>query len=702
MLKKDEAQDDTDAPDDKTDDILDEAKKLYDKDKDHWDTLVYAKAREDLHFLSDEDGAQWNTAEYERRQSTGRIALQIDYLKQYVNQTINGIRKQERVADIVPVGSSGSKDVTNALKGLLKKIQYDGRAEEVYATGISFSVKGSIGFFKIITKFQDESDPDNENQVISLERVVNPFNHYLDSESIALDGSDANHHFEIERMSQKEFQARWPDAVVSPFEERGNTEYRIKEDDDISVAHFERKENTSEKVKSKSGKPRTINKTKIVRYILSGAEILEQSDSPFKYISAIPVYGEEAWEDGKRKIHSLIRKSKQSQAQYNLLQTIKTEVLLNYTRANVVAAGGAVEDYAEDWTNPDKSMVLRYNHIDENGNPMPAPIQLMPPQVSSGMVEATQASVNDIRSTIGLYQENQGQESNAESGVAIDARKIQGDNQIYHFCDNAVCSIEQACRVILSGIGVVYDTARIEQIINEEEEPELVYLNFQVPSDPQQAAMMAQQLQEQGVKTIANVVDGKYDVRVTVGASFTTQRQEAEAFLKEMISADPQLMTVYGDLLFKYADFAGSDQMAERAKKMLPPQLQDQQEGQNPQMAAMAAQLQQAQQVIQQLQAQLKSKQADQQIKMAGIQSQAQQNQQNNQFDLIKHAADVSLETRSLDLKQQNQAQTGLENATRLHMDNLAQNVNHYERLTLQPTKNNGGSNPAANSGKGL
>jgi hypothetical protein len=684
------------------DEILDNAKKLYDRDKEHWNTLVYNKAREDLHFLSDEDGAMWNEREFASRQTSGRVALQIDYLKQYVNQIVNSIKKQERVADIVPVGSAGSKETSNVLKGLLKKIQYDSNAEEVYATGVSFAVKCSIGFIKVDHGYQDESDADNENQVIQLERVINPFNIYLDSSSIALNGADANHCTEIERMTQKEFQERWPDAEMSPFEERGNVDYSLGKDDDISVAHFEIKETELQDVLDENGKPkRQVKKTKIMRYVLSGAEVLEQTESPFKYISIIPVYGEEAWEDGKRKLHSAIRKSKQSQAQYNLLQSIKTEMLLNHNRANIIAAGGSIEDYAEDWINPDKSMVLRFSPTDENGAQLPPPFQIMPPQMNAGMIEAAQTSVNDIRSTMGIQAENQGEETNAVSGIAINARKIQGDNQIYHFCDNATHSIEQTCRVILSGIGKIYDTQRIEQIINEEEEPELVYLNFQVPNSPQEAQMAAQQMQQQGIKTIANVVEGKYDVRVTVGASFSTQREEAEQFLQNIIGSNPQLLSVYGDLLFKYADFAGSDQMAERAKKMLPPQLQDQQPGQDPQTAALFSQLQQAQQVIQQLQSQLKSKQTDQQIKMMDIQNRHVQAQQTNQLNLVKHAADVSLESRGLDLQQQAQAQEGLENATRLHMDNLAQQVNHYERQTLRPAQQ-GGLNPPANHGGGI
>ena len=61
---------DNDAQDD--DDILEMAKAVYKVDKDHWDSLVYEKAKEDLHFLSDERGAMWDAKEYERREKTGR------------------------------------------------------------------------------------------------------------------------------------------------------------------------------------------------------------------------------------------------------------------------------------------------------------------------------------------------------------------------------------------------------------------------------------------------------------------------------------------------------------------------------------------------------------------------------------------------------------------------------------------------------
>ena len=145
---------DNDAQDD--DDILEMAKAVYKVDKDHWDSLVYEKAKEDLHFLSDERGAMWDAKEYERREKTGRAALQIDMLMQYVHQVSNDIRQNEHEADVVPVGSDSSIDTADVLKGLIKQIQYKSSANEVYETAVTNSIKGSIGYIKVGREFEDE------------------------------------------------------------------------------------------------------------------------------------------------------------------------------------------------------------------------------------------------------------------------------------------------------------------------------------------------------------------------------------------------------------------------------------------------------------------------------------------------------------------------------------------------------------------
>jgi hypothetical protein len=131
-----------------------------------------------------------------------------------------------------------------------------------------------------------------------------------------------------------------------------------------------------------------------------------------------------------------------------------------------------------------------------------------------------------------------------------------------------------------------------------------------------------------------NLDTGKFDVRVTTGASFTTQRQEAAALYQDTLKIlPPEAAMNVLDLVFKYQDSPGAEAMALRLKKMVNPELLDEkereQDGVNPQVQQLSAQLQQlaaeAQAKIQALEAELQSKAADAQVKMAEVQIKAQE-----------------------------------------------------------------------------
>jgi hypothetical protein len=114
---------------------------------------------------------------------------------------------------------------------------------------------------------------------------------------------------------------------------------------------------------------------------------------------------------------------------------------------------------------------------------------------------------------------------------------------------------------------------------------------------------------------------GKYDVVVTTGPSFATQRQEAaEAFIA-LAGQDQMLMPTAGDLVYKAMDLPYSEQIAERRQAMLPPPIQEMINSDKPlppevQQAMMQVQ-QQAEQVkqhgmlVQQAQSELQSEKAD-------------------------------------------------------------------------------------------
>ena len=92
---------------------------------------------------------------------------------------------------------------------------------------------------------------------------------------------------------------------------------------------------------------------------------------------------------------------------------------------------------------------------------------------------------------------------------------------------------------------------------------------------------------------VYDLAAGKYDLTVEAGPSFTTRREEAASQMIELIRAFPEAAPVLGDLLAKNLDWPGADEIAQRLKALLPPQLQAQGPGASPapQVAALQQQL---------------------------------------------------------------------------------------------------------------
>jgi Phage P22-like portal protein len=634
------------------DEILKEAKDAYKADKDHWDP-IYDKARDDLKFLSDEPGAMWNDVEYRKRTKSGRPALELDYLTQYINQVQNNIRESERVIDIVPEGSDASVATAEMLKGLLRQIQYQSDAVIAYETASMFAIKSSIGYVEVDHDYADNKGFD---QVLKVKRIINPFMIYPDRHFETINGMDMARCTKLEKVKVADFEKQYPKAAVVGFDADDKVTDQSNEPE-ILIATFYVKE--IETTTIKAGKlERDIEEITVCKYKLSGRDVLEKTTFPGTYIPIVPVIGIEAWEDGERKLHSLIRKAKPGQKGYNLAQSVKLETLMKMPQASVIAPTGSVENYADDWREPAKTMVLRYDLFDPQGRPIPPPTQIMPPQIAQGFVEAANQSVNDIRSSLGMYQASVGEQGPEQSGAAIKARTIQSDLATYHFGDNLVHSITQVGRIIVGAIPTIYDTPRILHIVNDEDTPELVGING---------------LTTEGQEAMHNLQTGQYGVRVTVGASYSTRRQEAEKFFMNIVSGNPQLLMVAGDLLFKYSDFDGAQEMAARMKRVMPPNVTSDSNNADPQAAALAQQLQQAQAAIQALQGQLaqaqqqlKDKTVDQQLKAAQIASANEHNETQNRLGVLKTASDAQLENRNLDIKERQMVVDTITDASKL------------------------------------
>ena len=92
---------------------------------------------------------------------------------------------------------------------------------------------------------------------------------------------------------------------------------------------------------------------------------------------------------------------------------------------------------------------------------------------------------------------------------------------------------------------------------------------------------------------------GQYDVTLSTGTSFQTRRVEAAEAMMNAVQVWPEIMSIAGDLVVKAQDWPGAEKLAERLKKAMPPELQEQEEGAPPQIPP------QVQQAMQEMQAAL-------------------------------------------------------------------------------------------------
>jgi hypothetical protein len=113
----------------------------------------------------------------------------------------------------------------------------------------------------------------------------------------------------------------------------------------------------------------------------------------------------------------------------------------------------------------------------------------------------------------------------------------------------------------------IYDSERIVRIMGEDGGEDWVLINQTVID------------QQTGKQVIINdLTEGKYDITVSTGPSYQTQRMEASDSLLAFVQAVPQAGPLIQDLLADLQDWPGADKLSRRLKHGVPPGVMDPQE----------------------------------------------------------------------------------------------------------------------------
>lgn len=561
-------------------------------------------ALNDLKFLH-VPGEQWDLKMKQER-GNDRPCMEFNKLRVTVKRVVNDMRANRPQGKTRAV-EDGDKDTADVMEGLIRNIWNVSDGDTIIDYAAEYQVGAGMGAWRINTKYSTDTVFDQD---IVIEPIKNPFTLFADPASADPIKRDAEDWILTEMISNAAYDRRWPKASRSSFEGLEFDDDELWSEDEMTrICEYWYKEpatktlvmldngKTIDKTKwdgaAQIVKERTIKCHKIMMCIASGAAILEGptewagSEFPF-----VQIYGDWLVIDGKVHWYGLTRHSRGAQIAYNYTRTAITETIALAPQSKFWATSEQAKGHTDKWGEAHKKLFpfLLYNADPKTSG---APPQRMGgPDVPAALIQESQLSSEEIKATSGIFDNSLGQQGNETSGRAIAQRQRQGEIATYNYQDNNAKGIRRTWEILIDLVPKIYDTARSVRILGADGAEKYVKINAPT-QDPKTGEMVVQN----------DLSRGKYDVTVTVGPSFATQRQEATELYTQLGQAVPQLWAVAGDLIMKSMDLPYSDQMAERMKALLPPQIQQTlSEGKPvpPEVQQAMQQVDQAMQVVQQ------------------------------------------------------------------------------------------------------
>ena len=603
----------------------------------------------------------------ERDPTNPRPCLTINKAASHRRVVTNSIRMSRPQIRVNPVDDQADVKTAKMLNGILRNIQNNSMAEVAYDMSVHSAVVSGLGYIRVATQLVE---PMSNLQEACIKPVTNTTAVHMDPYFEFPSGQDANWllHDEMATLAalKEEFGAKKAESAthwegIEPIGASARnprialTRYwrKFMGEKTRMLALYDGTRASAEQYQEQYGdvpeRPQVMSEwdardIKVRWYLLHGDGILDQGLFPSQYIPYARVVGEESIVKNRRRTRGLTQDSMDPCRMYNLLSSTIAEHGGVSPKQPLMAPMESIEGYEQDYAtlNTSNKPVLPYRAYDGQGNPLPPPQRVPPVPLQVGLVDALMRTADDVKSASGQFNESMGAESNASSGRAIRARQQESQVSTFHFVDNLAQAMRYAGVVLLDIIPKIYDVPRVARILGEDGEADFAQI------DPELEVAYAED--EEG-KGIYNPTVGKYDVVVSTGPSYQTKRQEQAEAIGDVLQHNPQLWAVMGDKLVKAMDWPDSDEMAERLKAMLPPEIQQLEEARG---EGMEAGQQQAEMIRQGLLAEIapRVQAMEQALEEAGMESEQQvaiiaeleQKLEDKSMELMQKAREAEME----------------------------------------------------------
>ncbi|MGL6348966.1 MAG: portal protein, partial [Aeromonas sp.] len=361
--------------------------------------------REALAFSNPADPQQWDSKIARERQLAKRPSMVYDRTNQYICNTVNQYRQSKLSIETMPVDDNSDSHTSQVIDGILRHIEHRCRAWIARETAVDHMVRAGAGYTVVLP------EQVGDQVELSIKRVLDPTSVLIDPDCTEPDGLGAGFGVWCESVGVKKFKATWGEKTA-PADWNIDNGALWRDHDSIIIANYfeliERKETILKfqhegreysfteaqymELAQELGYPPgpvmvESRPVKRVRWSkMTGYETLEETEIMCGHIPIVPYVGDELLVDGRLYRSGLVKKLMSSQISYNMTRNLEVEFMSKQPKAPMMVPAAAVSQYTDEWAklNSGSPAYLLYEHLDEQGNPIPAPQQLNPAPLPAG------------------------------------------------------------------------------------------------------------------------------------------------------------------------------------------------------------------------------------------------------------------------------------------------------------------------------
>ncbi len=578
---------DEDAAKADSNELLDRIKRRYGDGESAWEENKRLHG-EDLNFVYNaETQGQWDPVVLSARR--GKPSYTFNRVLGPVNMVVADMRQTRPAGKVRPTNQLATEAVADILAGICRSIEDESRASVIYKTQFKFAVAGGYGAWRIMPAWPEDDSDGAFDQVLRIMDIPNPQTVVWDPECNDPCAGDAMWGMIGDRISKDKHRALYPNQEDGSFQMQRDSAGWFTSDEVRVVDYFERVPYTKEiallsngrvvdytpeqkqidehldahKMTAKDGVARTVRTRKVLKWRVmwvkcNGATVLEGPVYyDWKRIPIVRVPGRYINIEGRKKVQSLVRHSKDAQRAYNSRQSDTIERSALIPKAPYMVTQAMVRGFENEWAqaNTQSRPYLPYN-IDEKaaqaGVEGGGPTRVPPIDMPEGSIALAEQAISDIQATTGFFDPALGNadQMNRVSGKALVQHTRRSDLGSYEFIDGFQDALQLTWEMLIDMIPTVYDTERVVRVMGNDEVEKMVTVNQQ--SDDSQV--------------INDLKKGAYSCKVTIGPSYQTARQEMLATLIDASSAIPAIGQMCPDILTKNIDSPDAEEMAQRMR----------------------------------------------------------------------------------------------------------------------------------------